>query len=56
MKTRLLKKYNFVIANGVKQSLVDIVKPVLDPSSDCFVALLLNDIRVILFEKETFSG
>jgi len=29
---RLLKKYNFVIANEVKQSLVEILKPVMNLS------------------------
>ena len=57
IKMGLLKKYNFVIANGVKQSLFEIAKSALSPVLRLLQDFVLrNDIRVILFEKETFSA
>ena len=53
---RLLKKYNFVIVKGVKQSLFEIAKSALSIILRLLQDFVLrNDTRVILFEKETFS-
>jgi len=57
LRERLLKKYNFVIANGVKQSLFKIAKSFLSIVFRLLQDFVLrNDIRVILFEKKTFSA